>query len=71
MITKKTVNGKELITSCTLANCCLTVEKLENGDIKLTNEKNEELTCSFDELAEVYTHLLFERITKKEDITKQ
>ena len=57
MITKKIVNGKELVTSCTLANCCLTFEKLEDGSIKFTNEKNQELTCSFDELTEIYTHL--------------
>lgn len=66
MITKKIVNGKELVTSCTIANCCLTSEKLDNGEVKLTNEKNQELVCSFDELAEVYTHLLLERMTKKE-----
>lgn len=53
MITKKIVNGKELVTSCTLANCCLTFEKQENGDIKLTNEKGQELICSRDELIEV------------------
>jgi hypothetical protein len=57
MITKKIVNGKELVTSCTLANCCLTFEKLENGDIKLTNEKNQELVCSRDELIEVASYI--------------
>lgn len=57
MITKKIVNGKELVTSCTIANCCLTFEKLENGDIKLTNEKNESLTCSRDELIEVTNYV--------------
>lgn len=65
MITKKIVNGKELVTSCTIANCCLTFEKLEskdllsgeNGNIKLTNEKNESLTCSLDELKELSEYL--------------
>ena len=57
MITKKVVNGKELVTSCTLANCCLTFEKQENGDIKLTNEKSQELVCSRDELIEVANYV--------------
>lgn len=57
MITKKIINGKELVTSCTIANCCLTFEKLEEGDIRLTNEKNESLICSLDELKEISEYL--------------
>ena len=57
MITKKIVNGKELVTSCTIANCCLTFEKIDNGDLKLTNEKKESLTCSLDELREISEYL--------------
>lgn len=62
MITKKIVNGKELVTSCTIANCCLTFEKQENGDIKLTNEKNQELVCSEDELKEIFIYMRKEMI---------
>ena len=58
-ITKKTVNGKEQITSCTLATCCLT-GTLEGENIKLTNEKNEELTCSLAEFTELAQHLHME-----------
>jgi len=57
MITTKTINGRKLITSCTLANCCLTFEELENGDVKLTNEKNQELICSRDELIELANYI--------------
>lgn len=57
MITKKFVNGKELVTSCTIANCCLTFEKLDNGDVKLTNEKGQELICTLDELREISEYL--------------
>jgi len=59
MITKKTVNGKEEITSCALATCCLT-GTLEGDNIKLTNEKNEVLTCSLAEFAELAQHLHME-----------
>jgi len=62
MITKKIVNGKELVTSCTLANCCLTFEKQENGDIKLTNEKGQELECTVTELMEIFEYMLKEKI---------
>lgn len=62
MITKKVVNGKELVTSCTLANCCLTFEKQENGNIKLTNEKGQELVCSEDELKEIFMYMREEMI---------
>lgn len=57
MITKKFVNGKELVTSCTIANCCLTCEKLDSGDVKLTNEKGQKLICSRDELIEVANYI--------------
>lgn len=57
MITKKLVNGKELVTSCTIANCCLTFEKLDNGEVELTNEKGQELICSRDELIEVANYI--------------
>jgi hypothetical protein len=55
-ITKKTVNGKEEITACSLKNCCL-IGTLEGDNIKLTNEKNEVLTCSIKELEELFFHL--------------
>ena len=57
MITKKIVNGKELVTSCTIANCCLTFEKIDNGDLKLSNEKGQELICTLDELREISEYL--------------
>ena len=57
MITKKTVNGKDLITSCTLANCCLTSELVGDTEIKLTNEKGQELICAINELEELFFHL--------------
>jgi dissimilatory sulfite reductase (desulfoviridin) alpha/beta subunit len=57
MITKKFVNGKELVTSCTIANCCLTFEKLNSGNVKLTNEKGQELICTLDELREISEYL--------------
>lgn len=58
MITKKIVNGKELVTSCTIANCCLTFKKLDNGEIELTNEKGQELICTLDELKEISEYLV-------------
>ena len=57
MITKKFVNGKELVTSCTIANCCLTFKKLDNGEVELTNEKGQKLICSRDELIEVANYV--------------
>ena len=62
MITKKAVNGKEEITSCALATCCLTVVELETYPIKLklTNEKGQELICSLDEFLEVAEYLIKE-----------
>lgn len=66
MITKKTVNGKYLVTSCTLATCCLTFEKLENGDIKFTNEKNQELICTLDEIEEMFFYLKREGIISED-----
>lgn len=59
-ITKKTVNGKEQITSCTLATCCLTVVELETFPIqlKLSNEKEQILICSLDEFKEVALYLI-------------
>lgn len=69
-ITKKTVNGKEQITSCTLATCCLTFEKLENGDIKFTNEKNQELVCTLDEIEEISFYLKNEGIITEDSTLK-
>lgn len=64
MITKKTVNGKDQITSCTLATCCLTVVELETDPIqlKLSNEKGQELICSVEELEEIFFYLQREGI---------
>ena len=62
MITKKTINGKDLITSCTIANCCLTVNLLETGELELTNEKKEKLICTVDELEEIFFYLQREGI---------
>lgn len=56
-ITKKTVNGKEQITSCTLATCCLTVKLVDENCLELSNEKNQKLTCSVEELEEIFFHL--------------
>jgi len=56
-ITKKTVNGKEQITSCTLATCCLTVERINDVEIKLSNEKNQTLICTLEELEEISSYL--------------
>lgn len=62
-ITKKNVNGKNLITSCTIANCCLTVEVVEGKTVKddthltLTNERHQELFCTASEFAEMAEHL--------------
>lgn len=53
---KKDKNG---ITACSLQNCCLT-GNLEGDNIKLTNEKGEELTCSIAEFAELAQHLHIE-----------
>jgi dissimilatory sulfite reductase (desulfoviridin) alpha/beta subunit len=66
MITKKIVNGKHLITACTLATCCLTFEKLENGNIKFTNEKNQELVCTLDEIEEMFFYLKREGIISED-----
>ena len=69
-ITKKTVNGKEQITSCTLATCCLTVEHPSKGYLTLKNEKGEELTCSIDEFKEIVEYMLMENyISYKLNIT--
>lgn len=63
MITNKNVNGKDLITSCTIANCCLTVEVVEGETMKddahltLTNERYQELFCTASEFAEMAEHL--------------
>lgn len=57
MITKKIVNGKELITACTLATCCLTVEQTDTGYLKFSNELNQELICSLDEFKEIVNYL--------------
>lgn len=63
MITKKTVNGKDLITSCTLATCCLTlIEQLDPNQFKFKNEKGEELTCSKDEFREMVNYMYREGI---------
>lgn len=72
MITKKTVNGKDQITSCTLATCCLTVVELETDPIqlKLSNEKGEELTCSLDEFREIVEYLYLEGPLKLDRIEK-
>ena len=63
MITKKIVNGKQQITACTLATCCLTVVELETDptQLKLTNEKGQELICSLDEFKEVAHYLISEK----------
>ena len=59
MITKKIVHGKQQITACTLATCCLTVVELETDptQLKFTNEKGQELVCSLDEFREVAQYL--------------
>ena len=70
MITKKIVNGKELVTSCTLANCCLTFEKQENGDISFSNEKNERLTVTADEVEEMFFYLKEQGIISEDSTLK-
>jgi len=66
-ITKKTVNGKEQITSCTLATCCLTLkEQIDQNQLTFFNEKGEELTCSVSELEEMFFHLQREGVVKYE-----
>jgi hypothetical protein len=73
-ITKKNVNGKNLVTSCTIANCCLTVEVIEGETVKddanltLTNERHQELFCTASEFAEIAEHLYLTGVIKLDKI---
>jgi len=73
-ITKKNVNGQELVTSCcTIANC-LTVKVVEGETIKddshltLTNERHQELFCTASEFAEIAEHLYLTGVIKLDKI---
>jgi len=74
-ITKKKVNGQELVTACTtIANCCLTVKVVEGETIKdeahltLTNERHQELFCTASEFAEIAEHLYHRGVIKLDKI---
>lgn len=76
MITKKNVNGKDLITACTIANCCLTVEVVEGEGLKddahltLTNERHQELLCTASEFAEMAEHLYLTGVIKLDKVKR-
>jgi len=69
-ITNKIVNGKNLTTACTIANCCLTVEVVGGETLKndahltLTNERHQELFCTASEFAEMAEHLYLTGVIK-------